>query len=313
MSRTPLLASLLTAVLTCSFVWAQYPITDNTKILFIGNSLTNNGGALDQWVEAAGAADDPAITIDASRSIMFATELSGIYNNGAARTEIANGNYDIVVLQGWDDPILQPDSFHTYVDLFEIDIRAAGAEPVLFMTWPIMQHGAWALTALNNQYNTAGARINAPVVHCGTVWWGMRRKVPAGFGIDTTFLFADDIHPSNEGQFLNSLCFYAFFTQKDPTGVDYDITGMNLDPALVDTMQARAWKTIQLDVNQYVGVRRDPQHFAVPRQLDADLRIRTFLLNGAAVLSGPPGRSATGHYLQTSPDGRTTAIVRLHP
>ncbi|MBD3241145.1 MAG: hypothetical protein GF331_11210 [Chitinivibrionales bacterium] len=305
--RMVLLIVLAMAVLVSS----QYPIEDGARILFIGNSLTNNGGGLDNWVEAAGQADNPSITIEANRSIRFATELSGIYNDGAARNEISTGDYDIVVLQGWDDPILQPDSFHKYIDLFAIDIRDAGAEPVLFMTWPIMNHGGWALTALINQYDQAGARIGAPVVHCGTVWWGMRRRVPPGFGIDTTFLFADAIHPSNEGQFLNSLCFYAFFTRKDPTGVDYDITGMNLDPALVDTLQARAWMTVQRDVASYVGVtqRPTPLTSAVP---PANHGIGgLFLLNGKRLMHAESRTHASGLHLGAATGSERRSRVQV--
>jgi hypothetical protein len=273
--------------------WAGLPIANGEKILFIGNSLTNNGGGLDNWVEAAGAADDPSITINADRSIMFATELSGIYNNGAARDKIANGSYDIVVLQGWDDPVLQPDSFHKYVDLFDIDIKAAGSQTVLFMTWPIIPHGTWALNVLNNHYNDAGDRIGAPVVHVGTVWWGLRRRVPPGFGLDTAFLFADDIHPNDTGQYLNSLCFYSFFTQESPEGVDYEIGGFSLDDALEDTLQARAWKTIALDVQDYVGVRPRVAPLTVaPAASPMSIQQRVFLLDGSVVRGD---RAVRGH------------------
>jgi len=295
---------------------AQFPIQDGVKILFIGNSLTGYQGGLDNWVEAAGAADTPPVTIDAQTSLIYSSELSRIYNDGAARTAIADGDFDAVVLQGWNDPITEPDSFYKYVELFDQDIRASGAKTVLFMTWPLLVHTTWAHTTLRNRYDSAGTLVDASVVHVGTVWWGLRRRVPPGFGLDTTSLFADDVHPSELGQYVSSLCFYTFLTQASPEGVDYTVGGFTIDDALEDTLQQRVWKTISLDVDAYVGVNMPACKPAVlTRAPEHVLRSRSFLLNGAIVrhTHGPgdvSGGGAPGILVQSRGHEKGTPSIR---
>lgn len=58
------------------------PIQNGSKILFVGNSYTQNAGGLDNRVEAVAAADNPPMTLSCDQAIMFAVDLDVMWNSG---------------------------------------------------------------------------------------------------------------------------------------------------------------------------------------------------------------------------------------
>jgi hypothetical protein len=108
------------------------------SVLFIGNSSTYFNGGVEQQVRDLAAAEDPPrlIVVDA-RTAAGAT-LRRLYRMSEPLDEIREADRDAVVLQGdipeAYDATVTP--FLEHARLFDTEVRDAGAETVIFMTWP---------------------------------------------------------------------------------------------------------------------------------------------------------------------------------
>lgn len=238
---------------------AQIPVQDNARILFVGNSFTNNGGGLDNFVEQALADGPNPITVTAERNISFGKDLNYIWHESDAVSSIVNDGWDIVVVQGYwsgiDYPAGMLDTFTIYVDKFDSVITESGAKTVLLMPWtgnPTADWMSWAKYDNDSEtfrvnYRAAGERTGAPVAPCGWIWHDLVRTKPVD-GLPDDFLYSDAIHPNQLAQYLNSYIFYALLTHRSPVGLDYhyeDVTNVTFDEALRTAMQERVWTMMQ--------------------------------------------------------------------
>jgi hypothetical protein len=78
-----------------------------------------------------------------------------------------------------------------------------------------------------------------PVAPCGRAWQHFKRTPPPGQ--DSTYFFADLIHPNERGQKLNSYCFYATLTGKPPVGINFTIGNLAIPRTIDSLMQHWAW------------------------------------------------------------------------
>jgi hypothetical protein len=262
---------------------AQIPIQDGERILFVGNSYTGFEGGLHNHVKTICSMGSPSLNITADISWAGGTELLELYDVTDAVSKIRTGNYDIVVLQADNDPFIDTARFFQAVRKFDVEIKAAGAQTVLFMPWtyPTQELGSYSY-CLNN-HNAIAAEVGAYIVPVGTVWWGMRKRPP--LGLEEFACWVDggnDCHQDDTGQTLNTYIFYAALTGRSPMGINFGYGSLDGSSALADTLKMRAWSTVS--------------HFAQPGL--------TAVRGWAAPSRGAPLRVLIGH-------GNAPAAVRV--
>jgi len=174
---------------------------DTVRILFIGNSYTyvNDLPRMLQSMASATAT---------SHAIEFGTVVEGgatlrSHWNGRTIDLVRSGDWDFVVLQEQSlTPIEATRHFMSYGERFGKEIRAANAQPALFLTWSRRDRPS-AQDSLNRAYRQLGDIISGTVVPVGPAWQELQRLDP------TAKLYADDgSHPSPLGSFVAATAFY---------------------------------------------------------------------------------------------------------
>lgn len=203
------------------------------KVLFIGNSYTDQI----QGVFRRVIAESPY----KGSTVQVVTEggatLERLIAKDKALPVITAGDWDYVVLQEQSvRPVIDGSSeqaFQDAVDWLVAEIRAAGAEPLLYMTWgrrdELTLEGQSPLDygtmqqKLSVAYRKAAQRNDIRVVPVGEAW-GLVRKIDAELG---RRLYAKDgSHPSGEGAFLVTCVFFRYLFDDDleqvvvPDGLD---------------------------------------------------------------------------------------------
>jgi len=169
MSSRPLarIAAFL-AVCTALMAGAQAPATKPLRILFIGNALTESGDMPGRLAKLAAALGRTAHVQTFTAGSTYTLE--DHWREGRAQAEIAKGGWDIVILQQGGSA-REPDRgvLREYARRFAVPIRAAGAKPALYMTWPAsdrMQDFRGVLSS----YREAAQGIDAIVLPVGEAW-----------------------------------------------------------------------------------------------------------------------------------------------
>lgn len=214
------------------------PSSDTLRVLFLGNSYTyyNN---LPELVEAMAASlDGPRIRAGAHthggitlRGHLADGHLPEILGDGAG----ADGpRWDRVVLQEQSllgteivDPATgrlgEPLAFQSSARVLAGMARAAGSEPVLYMTWARERYPGQT-TDLAAAYARVGTRMGAPVAPVGIAWARARVERP-----DLELFQPDGSHPSPAGSYLAACVLYATLTGRSPEGAPAVVRGGTWD------------------------------------------------------------------------------------
>jgi len=102
-------------------------------------------------------------------------------------------------------------------------IRAAGAAPVLFMTWARHVEASEAATmqdGLARAYQDIGKELAVSVSPVGLAWAESLKRLPT-----VTLHAADRSHPTPAGSYLSALVLYITLTGRNPTGATAVING----------------------------------------------------------------------------------------
>jgi hypothetical protein len=210
------------------------------KILFIGNSFTYYNNSLHNRL--LGLARAGKKNVVASRALT----LSGakLVEHSAALPSIVRSNdWDVVILQGHSLEAIRKDEiapFWQTVRQFDKDIREAGAETVLFMTWAYEGHPEYTET-LDRNYTLIGNELGILVVPVGLAFAVANERYP-----EIALRIADGRHPTLAGTYLAACTFYSALFRESPVGLDYYA---ELDPAVGAKLQAVAWQAS----NDYYG------------------------------------------------------------
>ena len=156
------------------------------KLLFIGNSLTY-GNSLPSMLEAMANDAVGEQVLQVEMVTIGGGTLSQHWYDGRALAAIQKGGWDYVILQDhstlgptWVNGtarISNPKTFHTYVSLFNDEIRRAKAQTALFLTWAD-EDKTPDQTALNKAYNEIARELNAKLIPVGPVWQQVRQQLP---------------------------------------------------------------------------------------------------------------------------------------
>ena len=184
---------------------------DTLKILFVGNSYTHTNN-LPQIVSII--SDKTNTKLITKKSTLGGAKLSEHWNGkrGLKTKEIiANGNFDIVVLQDHSmATIKEKDSMLKYSRLFCDFIKSKGAKPYLYVTWARELVPQYQET-INSAYGQIANEKNAKIVPIGDAWALAKKLRP------TIQLFnPDGSHPSEKGTFLTACVFVNILTNELP-------------------------------------------------------------------------------------------------
>lgn len=182
------------------------------NILFIGNSFTNFNGGLDRALK--GLAPNAKV----KRISPGGYTLQDHWQSADTLEEIRSGDWDIVVLQDQSqNPVVNYFNFYEYAGKLDQEIKNAGAETVLFMTWERPDSVQFGVTtkALSNSYTVVGNALGANVAPVGIAFSAARQQRP------DVQLFIEDGHPTAQGTYLAACVFFGVIYGQSPAGNSY--------------------------------------------------------------------------------------------
>ena len=197
--------------------------TPGSRVLFIGNSLTEANG-LPAMVETL-SRQSGATPISTASVVFGGFNLEDHWNEGTARRLIAQGGWSIVVLQ--QGPSALPESqvnLREWTARFDGVIRAIGARTALYMVWPESDRRD-AFDAVSQSYARAAEDVRGMLFPVGEAWRGAWRRDPA-----VPLYGPDGFHPTPTATYLAALVIYQMISGRSPVGL----------PALTEMPAGRA-------------------------------------------------------------------------
>ncbi|MDQ3438851.1 MAG: SGNH/GDSL hydrolase family protein [Planctomycetota bacterium] len=227
---------------------APPPTEPPVRVLFIGNSYTFYNGGVDAVVQALARAKGRNLECTASTS--GGKTLEWHWEEGDARSAIARGGWDYVVLQEYSTrPIADALAMHRYARLFDAEIKNAGAKTVFYMTWARF-HQPENQRVITRAYDAIAKELNALVARVGPAWERVLEQRP-----DLKLHTDDRSHPTPAGTYLAACVFYATLTGDSPEGLPASVKTANgktitLDPADARVLQRGAAAVSSLTAQQ---------------------------------------------------------------
>ncbi len=233
---------IVSLLLNFHFQWglkkhAQSSDQQSLRILFIGNSFTFTHGVVDKFVSMLRKSGKENLVIE-----------SYAIPNFWLRQHMKRSNLKKALARHWDYVIVQEHSgaplvdagaFHDAVEKIVPLIKAAGAKPVLIMTWAdrgcISDQRSTSLA-----YRKIGREFSLPVVPVGDLFFLTQEKYPA-----ISLYQKDDHHPDLAGAYLYALALFSELYPSEPLPVLADEkSGSSLPPKVAEQLAdvMRDWK-----------------------------------------------------------------------
>jgi hypothetical protein len=197
--------------------------TPGSRVLFIGNSLTEANGL--PAMVATLSRQGGGTAIETASVVVGGFNLEDHWNEGTAQRRIAEGGWSIVVLQ--QGPSSLPESqvnLREWTARFDTVIRARGARTALYMVWPESARRD-AFDAVSQSYARAAEDVNGMLFPVGEAWRGAWRRDPA-----VPLYGPDGFHPTPTATYLAALVIYQQISGRSPVGL----------PVLTEMPAARA-------------------------------------------------------------------------
>jgi hypothetical protein len=182
------------------------------RILFIGNSYTDINGGVDKHIMGL------APNTHAARIAPGGVNLEGHWCNANTLNAIHTGRWDFVVLQEQSQaPIFNTKNFFEYAGRLNSEIKKAGAETVLFMTWERPDSVQYGVTTVNlsKTFTSFGQQLGVKVAPVGSAFSRSLQERP---GLK---LYSFDGHPTLQGTYLVACVFYGIIFKRSPVGNPY--------------------------------------------------------------------------------------------
>jgi hypothetical protein len=167
------------------------------KVLFVGNSFTGYAVSTLERFKAT----SPNGPDDFRYQWVGGMTLLQHSTRPETLAAIRSGAFDYVVLQDQSlQAINDPPSFRAGIAALVNEVRASGAEPILYLTWARVAAGNYAndQVTVRNAYLTEAARYGLAVIRAGDVWEYFYYNDRALFN---SLYDPDGIHPSIFGTF----------------------------------------------------------------------------------------------------------------
>jgi len=293
--------ALVALVLVTALSSAARPETQEARplrVLFVGNSYTyfqNLPAVLASLARGAGRALETRMVAPGGWRLRDHLE-------GEAPGVLAEGGWDVVVLQEQstlgsnlyvdgqtrvgDDSVYRP-----AVERWAAAVTAAGARPLLYLTWA-RRHAPEDQATLDAAVHAAAAATGADVAPVGPAWALARARRP-----ELELYIQDGSHPTPAGTYLAACTFYATLFDASPVGlaprasgtpVDLDTEAeragetavlVDLDPADARVLQQAAWDALQAQKADRGPAPERPQGATLP-SLPAGLALTPETLAG---------------------------------
>ena len=234
----------LSSLVTAQGATAQ--AVERDSILFVGNSFTSAGGGIETHVAALAESEDPPHTLTANASTIRGATLKDHHEMRnppgilGAIDVIREGGYDVVVLQD-DIPKYaehEVTPFLEYARLFNAEIKDAGAQTVLFMTWPYERLDWVSLDEIVAAHRQVEAELGALVAPVGVAMANALAERP-----DLAMLGPCAENESPAGAYLAAAVIYATLFDRSPEGLPFHHWAVSMDDAA--SLQRVAWETVQ--------------------------------------------------------------------
>jgi lysophospholipase L1-like esterase len=209
------------------------------RVLFVGNSLTFKND-LPELVHRLGGRRSP---IFAGSYTAPGWQLRQFAHNDGLERLLHEVRWDVVVLQEQSQiPSFPADDrareFTPYVVRLADEVRRAGAQPLLFVTWAHRTGDRRNVhddtySAMQQRvvagYADAARAAQAAIAPVGPRWAEALRRRP-----QLELWASDGTHPSRAGSYLAGCVFYGLLTRRSPVGDAYTAA---LDPPLARFLQ----------------------------------------------------------------------------
>ncbi len=199
------------AVLACDATQTRPGPGHQVRVLFIGNSLTYTNDLPGMVVALAARSGDTVIQSSVS---LPNYSLEDHWNDGRALQAIAQGGWDIVVLQ--QGPSSLPASRTQLVldaKRFAVEAARVGARVALYSVWPSSDRLAF-FDDVSGSYAAAADSTGGLLFPAGEAWRAAWRRAPA-----LELFGKDGFHPTERGSYLVALVMYQQLTGRSPEGL----------------------------------------------------------------------------------------------
>lgn len=219
------------------------------RILFVGNSLTafnSMPGMVVALAESAKVSPLPLADLDWHPDFALIDHLI----TGEPQPLIANGHYDVVVLQQGPSSVeINRDSLRLWTKMFAPLIRAGGGVPTLLSVWPTIDRQV-DFDRATESYRLAATDVNGTLVPGGEVWRAAWRRDPT-----LQFYAADGLHPSALGSYAVALSVVGMLYERSAVGLAARIRTPDGTQFTVDAATARLLQDAADEANQKFGVK----------------------------------------------------------
>jgi len=213
-------------------------LADNSRVLFIGNSLTYVNDLPGMLGAIAAQAGKTLVTAEV---VQGAFALEDHFRAGDAQVEIAKG-YQLVILQQGPSSLEESQvNLLKWATRFDPVIRNSGARPALYMVWPELARFS-RFNDVRDSYSNAALAIDGMFIPGGEAWRASWRIDPA-----LEFYGDDDFHPSTLGTYAVALSMFAEIFRQTPADLPATFSLANgrqivLDPVQAREVQQGAWE-----------------------------------------------------------------------
>ena len=200
------------------------------KILFIGNSYTDFNKGLDYQLLKF------APNSDTARISPGGYTLQNHWEDANTLQTIRSGEWDVVVLQEQSQtPVTNYNAFAEYAQKLDAEIKSAGAETILFMTWERPDSVQYGVTTkqLSNNYTYLGQQLGIKIAPVGLAFAKSLQERP------DLLLYSEDGHPTPLGTYLATAIFYGVIYDLSPVGIRYTSSISDEDALFLQTIAAQ--------------------------------------------------------------------------
>ena len=209
-------------------------------VLFVGNSFTFWHEGLWTHMGNLTAARGRDRGAETSRVVRGGASLRVLWKRTKAKQVIAEGSYDIVVLQE-DLPETKVSDFHKYAALFDEQAREAGSRLIFFMSWDYQRLNWISMDEIIAEHKRMARKLDVEIAPCGYAWQRAMQERPK-----VEFYSRDREHQSWYGTILNLYVIYSTIYGESPEALRFSPPKNSQITAEEDAWLRRvAWKSVQ--------------------------------------------------------------------
>lgn len=202
----------------------------NARVLFVGNSLTYTNNLPSMFLALARLAGDDDVQVSSIARPDYALE--DHWAEGAVQRSLAQNKWEFVVMQQGSSALPASQvNLRTWTGRYAPLIRAAGAEPVLFMVWPFSSR-QFDFPNVLQSYRDAAASVDGIFAPAGDAW--------TAYGSYALFYSQDGLHPSVYGTYVSALVLLERVRGIAPEQLPPTIPGLTTSETVVREFQAAA-------------------------------------------------------------------------